>query len=322
MTSKQIYEAISIELNKIQAPALKLYEFNYFLNQAINQFVNKIYNIYDINQQTTDDLRVLKSTATLLPQPVKETGINAIDYLHKGTYFIEMPDDYLHLLNCVCLFDVNKKKECWKEGDVMVVGATKLTSDNWSEIINDVYNRPSKKRPYYYIHNQNDIRVNENENILADNNNQLPTNSFTDRLPYTTTQNEETIYTGFNRTFDFNDSEYGIKSLSSVEKPAGSRHSNSSKVRIEIRCGKDKSDIFSLSAIQIDYVKSPQHVELTQEQLDSIQDISQIMEFPEYVNKEIINELVNLIMRRNNNPSLNAHMQITQSIARPTGQQQ
>jgi hypothetical protein len=35
MTSKQIYEAVAIELNKIQAPTLKLYEFNYFLNQAI-----------------------------------------------------------------------------------------------------------------------------------------------------------------------------------------------------------------------------------------------------------------------------------------------
>lgn len=64
MTSKQVYEATAIELNNVQAPALKLYEFNYFFNQAILQFVNKVYNVYDVNQQTTDDLRVLKSTAT------------------------------------------------------------------------------------------------------------------------------------------------------------------------------------------------------------------------------------------------------------------
>jgi hypothetical protein len=35
MTSKQIYEATAIELSKVQAPTLKLYEFNYFFNQAI-----------------------------------------------------------------------------------------------------------------------------------------------------------------------------------------------------------------------------------------------------------------------------------------------
>jgi hypothetical protein len=35
MTVKYIYEAVAIELSKIQAPTIKLYEFNYFINQAI-----------------------------------------------------------------------------------------------------------------------------------------------------------------------------------------------------------------------------------------------------------------------------------------------
>ena len=56
MTARQIFEATLIELSKIQAPALKLYEFNYLFNKAINQYINKVYNVYDINQQTTDDL--------------------------------------------------------------------------------------------------------------------------------------------------------------------------------------------------------------------------------------------------------------------------
>ena len=94
MTSKQIYEATAIELSKVQAPALKLYEFNYFFNQAIRQFVNKVYNVYDVNQQTTDDLRVLKATATLHPTIADSTGNKAIDYLRGATYFVDMPDDY------------------------------------------------------------------------------------------------------------------------------------------------------------------------------------------------------------------------------------
>lgn len=337
MTSKQIYEATAIELSKVQAPTLKLYEFNYFFNQAIRQYVNKIYNIYDTNQQTTDDLRVLKSTATLIPKRAANTGNSAIDYLLKGTYFVDMPDDYLHLLNCICLFDVNKRKECWDKGDVMVVGATKLNADSWSSIIDDVYNRPTKKRPYYYIHNQNDIYLDSYTFVPTDRNGQLPTNinsttatvasgNATDILETVDITTTPATFTGFNRTFDFDaDGDSVItpsEKYSTIEKPAGSRHVNSSKVRIEIRCGKDNSNVFDLSAVQIDYVKAPQYIRLTQEQLDSDEDISQIMEFPDYVNQEIINELVNLVMRKTNDPSLQAHIQMTQSIARPTGQSQ
>ena len=392
MTSKQIYEATAIELSKVQAPALKLYEFNYFFNQAIRQFVNKVYNVYDVNQQTTDDLRVLKATATLLPQVAESTGNKALDYLRGATYFVDMPDDYLHLLNCICLFDVNKNKECWNQGDVMVVGATKLTADSWSSVVDDVYNQPTKKRPYYYVHNQNDIHLDASYN-LTDRNSKLPTSIKPDNNPVdklhtfvvedwyavlnaattaatladatkasvcaaattaagshtkmtdaitevtnssATTAAEalaalkaidvDTVVEGsnFDRTFFF-DADYDNtlddgETFSTIEKPAGSRHANSSRVKVEIRCGRDKSNIFSLSAVQIDYVKAPQFIRLTQEQLDSDEDISQVMEFPDYVNQEIVNELVNLVMRKTNDPSLQAHIQMTQSIARPTGQ--
>lgn len=336
MTSKQIYEATAIELSKVQTPALKLHEFNYFFNQAIRQFVNKVYNVYDVNQQTTDDLRVLKATATLVPTIAESTGNKAIDYLRGATYFVDMPNDYLHLLNCICLFDVNKNKECWNEGDVMVVGATKLTADSWSSVVDDVYNQPTKKRPYYYVHNQNDMYFNESNNYkLTARNSELPSNSATDQLhdveiEYDTQGGlaEVTVNSGFDRTFNFDADESGdiasdgSETFSTIEKPAGSRHANSSRVKVEIRCGRDKSNIFSLSAVQIDYVKAPQFIRLTQEQLDSDEDISQVMEFPDYVNQEIVNELVNLVMRKTNDPSLQAHMQMTQSIARPTGQSQ
>lgn len=381
MTSKQIYEAVAIELSNGQAPTLKLYEYNYFINQAIRQFVNKVYNVYDINQQTTDDLRVLKSTATLIPQPFERTGNTAIDYIRGATYYVDMPDDYLHLLNCVCLFNVNKKKDCWNAGDVMVVGAAKLTADAWSNIVDDIYNQPSKKRPYYYIHNQNKVDDNNGQG-----NRELPTNNDTDKLhtfdyslwksvldaahmastqtgatkesvinAASTAASDNTsikdIITGilnnanvtdasgvykilldhdpiasgntFNRTFNFDSNGDGTEeTYSTIEKPAGSRHANTSKVRVEIRCGRDTSNVFELSAVQIDYIKAPQYVRLTQEQLDSDEDISQVMEFPDYVAQEIINELVNLIMRKTNDPSLQTHLQMTQSIARPTGQQQ
>ena len=234
----------------------------------------------------------------------------------------------------------------------MVVGATKLTADSWSSVVDDVYNRPTKKRPYYYIHNQNDIDLVSistemgTEYILSDTNSDVPTNinsgsvpsgNPTDKLHLSTYSNypkgepredgdikKESEWTlvsnsNFERTFAGYDDSGNTKN-NLIEKPAGSRHANSSRVKVEIRCGRDKSNIFSLSAVQIDYVKAPQFIRLTQEQLDSDEDISQVMEFPDYVNQEIVNELVNLVMRKTNDPSLQAHIQMTQSIARPTGQ--
>lgn len=77
MTSRQMFEGLLTELSKTNAPSMLLADFNYFLNKAVNSYINKRYNIYDVNQQTTDDLRVLKSTAILKPTKVFETGTNS-----------------------------------------------------------------------------------------------------------------------------------------------------------------------------------------------------------------------------------------------------
>ena len=66
-----------------------------------------------------------------------------------------MPLDYLHLLNCVCVYEVKKQKDCWDVGNYVLVSATRLTADSWGNIITDIYNRPSPMRPYYYNHNVN-----------------------------------------------------------------------------------------------------------------------------------------------------------------------
>lgn len=351
MTARQIFEATLIELSKVQAPALKLYEFNYLFNKAINQYINKVYNVYDINQQTTDDLRVLKSTAFLTPNKVqlgKKDGISnsairnntgdsgrysgkassylsqanhsSIQSLHGATYEVEMPQDYLHMLNCVCIYYVAKTKDCWDAGSYIEVPAIRLTADSWSQIVTDIYNRPSPMRPYYYIHN-----LNQQNNLPTDSG-----NTDINGIYHVTTNgnmNEDgsindipdTDKSNFSRTFKLNLGEE--KDYSVVEKPTASRIGNASTVRCEIRYGKDDT-VFQLAEVQVDYVKVPQHIRLTQEQIDLTEDTSQIMEFPDYVNQEIINELVHLVMERTADPRLSTNIQMTQSIARPTGQQQ
>jgi len=104
--------------------------------------------------------------------------------------------------------------------------------------------------------------------------------------------------------------------VSLIEKPAGQRLANASKVRVEIRTGKDSS-IFELKSIYIDYIKAPQYIRLTQEQIDLTEDTSQMMEFPDYVCQEIINELTHLIMENSSDQRLQSHMPVTMSIANP-----
>lgn len=372
MTARQIFEATLIELSKIQAPALKLYEFNYLFNKAINQYINKVYNVYDINQQTTDDLRVLKSTAYLKPhkyradnapynnfksggtktaydgQSPSDTTTYAtassylsnvhsqIQSLNGATYEVFMPIDYLHMLNCVCIYYVAKQKDCWDAGSYIQIPATRLTADSWSQIVTDIYNKPSPMRPYYYIHNQaSSITIPTSpvtavEGGVSDTNpagytgTDMPIGGYKvtsdNGAIATNTSDESGAGSNFQRTFKLKNGEVS-KDISLVEKPTAVRVANPSNVRCEIRYGKDDS-LFQLVEVQIDYVKSPQFIRLTQEQIDLTEDTSQIMEFPDYVNQEIINELVHLVMEHSNDPRLANNIQMTNTIARPTGQQQ
>lgn len=372
MTARQIFEATLIELSKIQAPALKLYEFNYLFNKAINQYINKVYNVYDINQQTTDDLRVLKSTAYLKPhkyradnapynnfksggtktaydgQSPSDTTTYAtassylsnvhsqIQSLNGATYEVFMPIDYLHMLNCVCIYYVAKQKDCWDAGSYIQIPATRLTADSWSQIVTDIYNRPSPMRPYYYIHNQaSSITIPTSpvtavEGGVSDTNpagytgTDMPIGGYKvtsdNGAIATNTSDESGAGSNFQRTFKLKNGKVS-KDISLVEKPTAVRVANPSNVRCEIRYGKDDS-LFQLVEVQIDYVKSPQFIRLTQEQIDLTEDTSQIMEFPDYVNQEIINELVHLVMEHSNDPRLANNIQMTNTIARPTGQQQ
>ena len=151
MTLKQLYEHVLTEQNKVNAPVLLLSDFNYFANKAIQQYVNKEYNLYEINQQTSDDLRVLKSTAVLDARKCDDKYGDSP--YRKGVYETDLPDDYLHILNCTCVYTVQRQNRCNVAGRHVEYGATRLTADIFPTISRNAYNRPQYNRPYYYIHN-------------------------------------------------------------------------------------------------------------------------------------------------------------------------
>lgn len=330
MTARQVWEGMLTELSKVNAPSMLLEDFNYFINKAINQYINKRYNIYDINQQTTDDLRVLKATAILDVNESKKanTAIGqlsdlgaGLSKLFAGTYETTLPSDYLHILNCICIYRVNGTYKCYDDGNYVQFPAKRLTADSWSVIVNDYYNRPLPERPYFYIHN---ININDT----------VPTNPITSANPNGTdiaTKYEVTTSTSsvggvdgtdgksnFSRTITLGEPDN--RSVSTVERDAGTRYGNVSNVRMEIRYGQDNS-VFILEKVLVDYIKAPQTIRLTQEQVNLTQDTSQIMEFPDYVCQEIINELTMLVMENTADPRLQTNPTVTQSIANPAQQQ-
>ena len=327
MTVKNIYEALLVEMNKVQAAPLLLEDFNYLLNKAIHLYTNKKYNLYDVNQQSTDDLRVLKATTFIKPfednNPMVPGTGDITSKLYGNIAKFKLPMDYYHLLNCVVIYDVQRRYKCYDEGDQWQTGAMRLTSDIWPQIINDFYRRPSYKNPYYFINNTNTsaelptnpVKYNTDEYVGG-----TDVTTFLDSDLRNLTNKPE------NSAKDVNDKELpkkirlgnsGFDDL--TEKVGGHRYGNVSDVVLEVRYGKDDS-IFRINCIQIDYLKAPQHVRFTQEQLDRVEDISQMMEFPDYVCQEIINELVHVVMENQANPRLQTHIPVSQSIAAPQGE--
>lgn len=143
MTARELYEFALIEVNKLHAPSLLLEDYNYFINKAVQQYINLVYNRFDINQQSNDDLRALTATYTE-ENPVENK--------------ILLPDDYVHLLNCIVTTNYyNNKSVCGKDAVGYYTSAAKrLTSDTYAGIINNYYLKPSPKRPYYILRSVHD----------------------------------------------------------------------------------------------------------------------------------------------------------------------
>jgi hypothetical protein len=55
-------------------------------------------------------------------------------------------------------FKVKQSYSCYNQGTVQEFAARRLTADMWPLIVNNAYMCPSYKRPYFYIHNVNDIK--------------------------------------------------------------------------------------------------------------------------------------------------------------------
>ena len=290
MTARELYEYALIELNKLEAPSLLLEDYNYFINKAVQQYINLVYAKLEIDQQSTDDIRVLKTSAILKPIKLSEdpTYSHLSNGLFKSSYYVDLPADYMHLLNCIVEYKVSVSNfKCYNKNDIVYFAARRLTPDMYTQILNNAYMRPMYKRPYYYLNNINTA-------------NTIVTNPSMDTaILDANKKNNETPST-----------------LVDSNNKQGDRLSNPSIVRLELRYGNDDG-VFVPNNIYVDYLKSPMYIRLTQEQINSTLDYSQVLEFPDYVCFEIANIFVRLLMENASDPRLQTNIPINNTIAAP-----
>lgn len=285
MTIRQLYDNLLSELNKVEAPSILLEDFVYFANKAVQQYVNKVYNRYDINQQSTDDLRALKSTVQLEINCDSNIALPTED----AYWYAYLPEDYLHLLNCIVVFkkdgNYQSKSVCKDSNEKSTVNslARRLTSDMYPNVMNNAYFKPSYKTPYYFI---TKLNVNSNEDLLDGILNPC--------------SNKQVVSSN--------------AMLSQILDPCGdtSDEELSGVLKLEIRCGSNKK--YVPSSIYVDYLRVPKKITLSYTELENEVDTTKMLEFPEYVCYEIVNECVKLIMENESDPRLETNTAINQTI--------
>ena len=277
-------------MNKLEAPSLLLEDYNYFINKAVQQYINLVYAKLEIDQQSTDDIRVLKTSAILKPKKLSETSTNSnlANGMFKSLYYVDLPEDYMHLLNCIVEYKVETSNfKCYNKDDTVYFAARRLTPDMYTQVLNNAYMRPMYKRPYYYLTNINTA-------------NTIVTNPSMD-----------TAILDANK--ESNETPSALVDSNNVP---GDRLANPSIVRLELRYGNDDG-VFVPNNIYVDYLKSPMYIRLTQEQINSTLDYSQVLEFPDYVCFEIANIFVRLLMENASDPRLQTNIPINNTIAAP-----
>lgn len=278
MTHLDLYNAALIEQNKLEAPTLLIEDYNYLLNKAIVQYINLTYARFDLNQQASDDLRWLQKSAEL--EVTQRSKI--IPPLEEANYACVLPDDYLHILNCVAHFtpksEIEDKCKTIKDDDTGVYYmCRRLTANQIPAIMKNAYFKPTYKNPYFYI----------NESTSGG------------KVSYEieSATSEECGYSGWRQE------------LEEILNPVPETHNQ----YMEIRCGKNK--LFYPDTVYVDYLRKPEPIELTWEQVNGIEDTSPQCEFPNAVAYEIINIFSRLLLENASDERLRTHVAINQTIA-------
>lgn len=178
MTQRDFYDAILYELNQYNGPDFLLEDFIYWGNKSIDNYVKKRYNVYDVNQQVTDDLAELKGSVVVTPSITRDNttkNITAITGIMEGdetknplpistakfnnknlSFEFELPDSYYHTTDVIVNYTVvNDSLKCkgYRQGDTFSIDADRIPAGQLKLIQSKPFLMANYRRPYYFILN-------------------------------------------------------------------------------------------------------------------------------------------------------------------------
>ena len=298
MTELDLYNSALIEQNKLEAPTLLIEEYNYLINKAIIQYINIYYAAFDVTQQMSDNLRWLQRSVEL----DIGTQNKLIAPMEEANYACYLPKDYFHILNCVVHFapkgDAVNESKCKVINDDSDNGTyslcRRLTANQFPALLKNAYFKPSYKNPYFYINtsgtgSRSRIPV-ETEDIMNPCGNH---NAFTEGI----------IIPKWKQDF--------YKLLAPCADTGNMILEPTGKI-MEIRCGKNSG--FYPDTAYVDYLKLPELINLTWDDVQGVEDTTKQCEFPDPVAYEIINIFTKLLLENAGDSRLQSHYTINQTI--------
>lgn len=163
MTEKEAYKGLLMELRKAKAPHIHIEEFNYFMNRAIQDFVNNEYKIFETTQQTSDALSTITSSGDFIFNNTTKkytfSGLSVVNNTPQGFITgnkynsdflqVNLPGDYFHLLNCVSYVKTKFNYKCYAAGYTHSIGSKKLNADSAADNIDNAWLKPSFNNTFY-----------------------------------------------------------------------------------------------------------------------------------------------------------------------------
>ena len=136
LTAIQYITNIQRELNKVSASSFHLDDFVYFVNKGTQEYINNAYRLFEVSQQLSDDVSVLKVRRLYA---ITDVTVNS---------YINSPTDYLHLTGIKVTL-VDRSNNCFLNGEILVKPAKRKTTDMDGFLIDNHFGKANKNRIFY-----------------------------------------------------------------------------------------------------------------------------------------------------------------------------
>jgi len=351
MTVREIYESVLVEINKVNAATFTIEEFNYMLNKAILAFTNEKYNFFAVNQQLSDDLRVLLTNAKFNYNknadgtPRTDASYNPIrgkvysSYAPGNTFFVSSIADF-EVGSNIRFIDGGLTSTVATIDSAVYPFQTTVTAQGSDALPGRsiFLETPNVGMVTDYPVGDQNNEVETADGVLSL---ELPSSDYLHILSCRVFwkgekpngQKAYLVYGGKRMTFDIqNVIQNNVYMRPNFNRPYYRVHDNTmnagiekvtnlaefkayqNKPKIEVHVGKT-NPIVTLDKIVIDYIKIPEVAMLNDIDIFTAgADTSQVLEFPDYLKNEFVRRVTDYMLENMGSPRAGSHPQFNQEI--------